>query len=53
MAHENDGGAVVEQVIDRRQGSLNAGIIGDNAIAQWHVEVDAHQRLVASANRCL
>ena len=49
VAHQHDGGAVVEQVLDGGQGGADAGVVGDGAggLVLRHVEVDADQGALA------
>ena len=47
VAHEDDAGVVVDQVLDGREGSVDAGGVTDNAVLDRHVEVDADEDALA------
>jgi hypothetical protein len=49
MAHQDQRGAVVEQILDRRQRGADAGVVGDGAggLVLRDVEVDAHEGFLA------
>ena len=40
---DEDGGAARDEVLDRRQGLANAGVVGNGAILEGHVEVGAQE----------
>jgi hypothetical protein len=42
VAHQNDRRPLFQQIVDRRQGGLNAGIIGHMAVTQRHIKIDPH-----------
>jgi hypothetical protein len=43
VAHEDHLGVVVDQVADGRQRGADARVVGDGAVGERHVEVDAHE----------
>ncbi len=43
MAHQKQRGALVQHILDSRQGGFDALVIGDLAILHGHVEIHAHQ----------
>ena len=47
MAHENDLGVVLLQILDGGDGGAHAGVVGHDAVLQRHVEVDAHEHALA------
>ena len=47
VAHEDDLGALVLEVLDGRDGGAHAGVVGHDAVLQRHVEVDAHEDALA------
>jgi len=47
MTGEDDLGAVGEEARDRRQGGPDPGVVGDLAVGQRNVEVDAHEDALA------
>ena len=48
VAHQDDARAVADELLDRGQRGADARVIGDDAVFDRHVEVDAHQHLLAS-----
>ena len=44
---EDDGGALVERVLDGRQRRAHAGVVADDAVLERHVEVDADENALA------
>ena len=50
VREQHDARAAVEQRVDRRQRGANARVVGDCALVERHVEVDANERPL-SANR--
>ena len=47
MRAQDDPRPVVDQVADRRQRRANARVVGDRAVGDRHVEVDAHEHALA------
>ena len=47
VAHEHDGGAVLEQVGDGGEGGADAGVVPHPAVLDGHVEVDPHEDALA------
>ena len=47
VAHEDDLGALVLEVLDGGDGGADAGVVGDDAVLQGDVEVDAHEDALA------
>jgi hypothetical protein len=47
VAHEDDGRALVEQVVDRRQRRGDALVVFDFSVFDGNVEVDAHEDALA------
>jgi hypothetical protein len=43
MGTEDEFRAAIEQVLDRGNHSLDAGIVGDLTVLERHVEIHAHQ----------
>src|SRR5437870_2070096 len=48
MRHQHHRRAMVEQILNGRDGGANAGIIGDPAVFQRHIEIHTHQRPLAA-----
>ena len=47
VAHEDDLGALVLEVLDGGDGGAHARVVGDDAVLQGHVEVNAHEDALA------
>ena len=47
VAHEDDLGALVLEVLDRGDGGADAGVVRDDAVLQGDVEVHAHEDALA------
>ena len=47
VAHEDDAGVVLDQVVDGRQGGLDAGGVANDAVLDRHVEVNADEDALA------
>ena len=47
MAHQDQGGSLVENILDRRKRGLDAFIVGDFAAFHRDVEVHPHQDALA------
>ena len=43
MAHQDDLGVVVKQILNGRQSCTDTSIVGYNAILQRHVKINAHK----------
>ncbi|MNV46081.1 hypothetical protein D3C71_1378990 [compost metagenome] len=43
MARQNDLGTVLDQILDRRQRFADTRVVGDFAVFERHVEIDAHE----------
>jgi len=48
MGNEDQGNVPLQQVLNCRQGRQNAGIVGDVAILDRHVEIHPHEDLFPS-----
>ena len=48
MGKQQNDGALVRQFADRRHRRANSRVVGDGAVGHRHVEIDAHQHLLAS-----
>jgi len=44
-------GALVQRVLNRRQGRRDAGVVGDRAVLDRHVEVDANEHALAAKRK--
>ena len=47
VAHQDDGCAVVQEVLDRGQRGPDARVVLDLAVLDWDIEIDAHEHAFA------
>ena len=47
VAHQDEGGPFVQDVLNRRQCRADPGVIGNRTVLQGNIEIDAHEHALA------